>query len=215
MGCGARIKLSINKLNPQFFAGDFFIFDFQTKTMRTKTLLFLLLIISSDVLAQVPEHLQTDTKKIYVAFDEIDIDKLSAMILSPSEPNAVYDKLDAYFLNDQQKFRYVFTDAKFNYSDVKEIDGHSYCAVSFRNVIRITYFNPIEVTEVQKTLKEKFKAQSVVYEKARNSFLIVYNAKMVASLTNGAWQFAFIDQTLPTDISEGAVSDAVKKALAL
>jgi hypothetical protein len=183
--------------------------------MRTKTLLFLLLVVSSNVFAQVPEHLQTDTKQLYVAFDDIDIDKLSAMILSPSEPSIVYDKLDAYFLNEEQKFRYVFTNAKFNYSDIKEIDGRSYCVINFRNVVRITYFKPIEAAEIQKTLKEKFNAQSVVYEKTRNSFLIVYNAKMVASLTNGAWQFAFVDQTLPMNISEGAVSETVKKALAL
>lgn len=165
--------------------------------------------------AQTPKELQNDTKKLYIAFDEIDIDKLSVMILSNSEPTIVYDQLDAYFLTEDQKFRFVYTNATFNYSDIKTIDGNSYCAINFRNVVRITYFKPIDVANTQKSLKEKWNAQSIQYEAARNSFLIVYNAKMIASLRKGAWQFAFIDKTIPTEISEGIMTENIKNGLAL
>ena len=183
--------------------------------MKLKTCFLLLLLTIGRLSAQAPQQLQSDVKKLYVAFDEIDIDKLSVMLLSTDEPAKVYDKLDSYFLNDEQKFRYVYTNVKYNFGPIQEIDGKSYCSINFRNVVRITYFKPIDVASVQGMLKVKFNTESVVYEKARNSFMIVYNAKMIASQTGGIWQFAFADDTLPKEISGDIVPENAKKALGL
>ncbi len=184
------------------------------KNMSAKITLFLLL-LATGVFAQAPPALQADTKKLYSAFDDIDIDKLSAMIFSPLQPSEVYEKLDAYFLNDEQKFRYVYTNVKYNFGPVQTIDDKSYCMVTFRNVIRITYFKKIDVASVQADLKIKFNSTSINYEPARNSFLIVYNARMLAAQTGGVWQFAFLDHTIPDDISEGALTETIKKSLGL
>lgn len=176
--------------------------------IKSITILFLLCGLVSA--AQTPQQLQSDVKKLYVAFDEIDIDKLSVMLLSMDEPAKVYDKLDSYFLNDEQKFRYVYTNVKYNFGPIQTVDSKSYCVINFRNVVRITYFKPIDVASIQSMLKVKFNTESVIYEKARNSFIIVYNAKMIASQTGGIWQFAFADNTLPNDISGDVIRRILK-----
>lgn len=172
--------------------------------MKNILILFLFL-VGFTAFAQTPESLQSATKRLYVAFDEIDIDLLSQMICSAEENQMVYDQLDAYFLNDISKFRFVNTNAKITYSPIKVIDGKSYASIHFRNVIRITYFKPMQsVADTQQELKAKFKAQSVVYEKSRNSFMIVYTANLMAisETENPQWSFTFTDNTLPMNLSE-------------
>jgi hypothetical protein len=183
--------------------------------MKTKIAL-LLLLVSGTFFAQTSQTLQPDVKKLYVAFDEIDLDALTEMLCT-ADRQTVYGKLDAHFLNDTQKFRFVFTNAKFNYSDIKIINGEPFCGITFRNVVRITYFSAIDVAQVHQLLKNKFRAQSVVYEKARNAFLIVYNAKMIAHQDSsaGRWKFAFADDTIPQEISAGCVTNEIKNQLGL
>ncbi|HLA56513.1 MAG TPA: hypothetical protein VK623_10455 [Flavobacterium sp.] len=186
--------------------------------MKSKISAFLILFCCTFSFSQTAESLKTDTKKLYDSFDNIDIEGLTNMLCANGN-KADYDKLDAVFQDDGQKFRFVFTNAKFNYSPVKVIDGKSYCSISFRNVIRITYFKPINVDETQQSLKAKFSAQSVAYEKARNSFMIIYTAKLIAIAETGSeaggrtgeanaqWRFVFNDNTLPTEIFQGCLSD--------
>lgn len=155
-------------------------------------------------------------KKLYTAFHDIDIDYLSERLCSKSEGMELYAKLDSYFLNADQKFRYVMTNAKYDYAPAVMIDGVTYQPFKFRNVVRVTYFKPIDVGVKQSELKDLFAAQSVVYEKARNSFLITYQAKMLAySTPNAEWKFAILDNTIPRDITEGCIPEAVKKELGL
>lgn len=181
-----------------------------------KLLLLLLFFTASDMFPQASESLQLQTKKLYDAFNTVDIDLLTEMLCTNTDKQATYDKLDAAFLNEELKMRFVFTNAKFNYSSIKSIGSNSYSSINFRNVIRITYYNPIDVEAIQKSLKEKYNAMSVAYEKARNSFLIIYNAKLIASTDNGTvWRFTFDDNTLPAVISEGCVNENIKKEFAL
>ena len=173
----------------------------------------LLLLFPVLMLAQHPPD--ADVKKLYTAFHDIDIDFLSERICSPYEGMELYARLDAYFLNDSQKFRYVFTNAKYNYGPVISVDGIDYHPVDFRNVIRIPYFQPIDVASTQEQLKAKFAAQSIVYERARNSFLIVYQAKMLTWNAQGIWKFAILDQTIPKEITAGCLPESIKSRLGL
>ncbi|HEY0091623.1 MAG TPA: hypothetical protein VGB43_03970, partial [Flavobacterium sp.] len=122
-----------------------------------------------------------------------------------------------YFLNEENKFRYVFTNPKYKFSALKVEDGKTYAGVTFRNVVRITYFKPINVSETQNFLKDKFKASSITYDKNRNAFMIIYNARMIAvSEADGKWKFMFDDETLPRQISDKcSVSAGLKKELGL
>lgn len=180
--------------------------------MRKLLLTFLLVSVAG--LAQHPA--EREIKKLYTAFHDIDIDYLSEHICSKIEGMALYGELDGYFLNADQKFRYVMTNAKYDYAPAKSIDGVTYQPFKFRNVVRVTFFKPIDVVSKQNDLKERFAAQSVSYEKARNSFLIVYQAKMLAySADNSRWKFAVLDNTIPSEISKDCLSEAVKKELGL
>lgn len=179
-----------------------------------RKLLLGLLFVSVSGLAQNPADVAV--KKLYTAFHDIDIDYLSEHLCSKSEGMELYGKLDNYFLNADQKFRYVMTNAKYDYAPTKIIEAVTYQPFKFRNVVRVTYFKPVDVAAKQSELKDLFAAQSVTYEKARNSFLIVYQAKMLAySAANGDWKFAILDNTIPGDITDGCLPEAVKKELGL
>lgn len=176
-------------------------------------LLFLFVFASGMVFSQSP---LSDAKKLYTAFHDIDLETVSEMLCSNDSKEEVYKKLDAYFLSDESKFRYVQTNAKYNISPKKIIGDKSYHVVDFRNVVRVTYFKPIEVGATQKSLKEKFNAQSINYDKNRNAFLIVYTTKMIVfSESDGQWKFLFDDNTIPRDISESCIDTNVKKDLGL
>lgn len=196
MGCGSIIRSPLT--------GIFLYLDMKK---------ILLLLFPVLMLAQHPAD--ADVKKLYTAFHDIDIDFLSERICSPYEGMDLYARLDDYFLNDSQKFRYVFTNAKYNYEAALSINGLDYYPVNFRNVIRITYFQPIDVAATQEQLKAKFAAQSIVYERARNSFLIVYQAKILTWNAQGIWKFAILDQTIPQEITNGCLPQDVRSRLGL
>jgi hypothetical protein len=124
-----------------------------------------------------------------------------------------YTKLDGHFQNEEQKFRYVLTNIKYNYGPAKTIDGKTYYLITFRNVVRVTYFKPIDIASTQALLKEKFSAETITYDKNRNAYMITYNAKMVA-IEDSGWKFAFVDNTFPS-VSENCLTDNIKKELGL
>jgi hypothetical protein len=179
--------------------------------MRYFAILFL--ILGNQIRAQAPASLEAETKRLYTAFHDIDIDALTQMLCIKA--GDAYGKLDAYFLNDSNKFRYVFTNAKYNYGQAKTIEGMTYVPVSFRNVVRITYYKPLaNVLDKQNELKALFDAQTIAYEKARNSFLISYPAKMIAYGTGGsAWKFYILDATVPTSLTASCLDEAILKEL--
>ncbi len=139
-----------------------------------------------------PESLVSDTKKLYEAFDTIDLDGI-ALMMCPSNPDEFAQGLDQWFQNEEFKFRYVFTNAKYNYLKVDE----SQYTITFRNVIRITYFGKIEPEEKREELRRQFTPHTLTFDPARNCFLIVYPAKMTARQVEGSWKFSFDDQTIP------------------
>ena len=184
--------------------------------MKTKFLIVFLVFNCAVISAQTIQSLKADVHKLYTSFDDIDLEAVASALCSDKSADDVYKILDAYFLNDDNKFRYVYTNAKHNFSPFMVDDGKTYCVITFRNVIRITYFKPIDVASVQKSLKEQFNAQTIAYDKKRNAYLIVYNATMVAMSDGGVWKYMFADNTLPRQISENCkVPPAIKKELGL
>ena len=182
--------------------------------MKIKLLAIVLILFAESGYCQSLEKLRSDTKKLYAAFHDIDIEGITEMICTNGDTLAVKEQLDKWFLNDESKFRFVLTDAKYNISPIKKSDNKSFCEITFRNVIRITYFK-LQSTEVltqQKILKEKYNAQTITYDKTRNAFLIVYTAKLGAYADEGsAWKFIFYDNTVPESIIKNCFPDANKK----
>ncbi len=173
--------------------------------------LYFFLLVATTAFAQAPAGLQSEVKRLYTACHDIDIAALTEMLCTTGDD--AYAKLDSHFQNDETKFRYVETNAKYNYGPSKSIDGKNYYPINFRNVIRITYFKPIDVPAKQAELKALYNAQEITYNPARNAFMIVYYAKMVAIQDNG-WKFVFLDRTIP-HISQDCLTDSVKTALGL
>ena len=174
---------------------------------------FIFLFAAGLAKAQVPASLQADLKKLYVAFDDIDLEGLSQMLCT-GDPATLYGKLDAYFQNDENKFRYVMHAITYQFGKAVEADGKVFYPVSYRNIVRITYFHTVDVQEKQQTLKTQFGAESVSYDKSRNAFLVVYRARLVAFPDGGNWKYAFTDMTLPKDISAGCLPESLKNSLA-
>src|SRR5690606_10463842 len=98
--------------------------------MKIKFLTLLLVFEFTGAVSQVPATLQSEVKKLYIACHDIDLTALAEMLCAEDADG--YEKLDAYFLNDEQKFRYVQTNAKYNYGEIKTIGGKSYCPITFR-----------------------------------------------------------------------------------
>ncbi|HEX9979336.1 MAG TPA: hypothetical protein VGB50_02090 [Flavobacterium sp.] len=186
-----------------------------------KRILFLLFIafalVPMALSAQSSTALQSATKNFYEAMYNIDIDAISNMLCH--DKTDVYERVDNAFQNDDFKYRFVFTNAKFDYSAIKNINAKSYAVVNFRNTVRVTSYKPLtssQIAETQKRLKEKFGAKSILYEKNRNSFFIVYQAKLIAEAETGkSWKFIIYDNTLPKEISESCLSNSLKKELQL
>ena len=171
----------------------------------------LLLIVGGSMFAQAPASLQAEVKHLYTAAHDIDITTLTEMLCTDDAD--AYSKLDNHFQSDEQKFRYVFTNAKYNFGAEKTIDGKTYYPINFRNVVRVTYFKTVDVATRQETLKQQVKAQSIVYDKTRNAYLITYTAKMAAVNDNG-WKFIFLDETLPS-VYGSCLTENIKNTLAL
>jgi hypothetical protein len=209
MGCRQRITNVINKEIPGQPLGIFLYLMSKRTNMKTK--ICLLLLITGCVFSQTPASLQNEVKRLYTAAHDIDITTLSEMLCTTDAE--AYAKLDGHFQNEEQKFRYVFTNAKYNYGPGKAIDGKTYYLITFRNVVRVTYFKPIDIASTQALLKEKFSAETITYDKNRNAYMITYNAKMVA-IEDSGWKFAFVDNTFPS-VSENCLTDNIKKELGL
>jgi hypothetical protein len=172
-----------------------------------------LLVLLFPLLAMAQHPSDSDVKKLYTAFHDIDIDFLTERLCSSMSEPELYGKLDGYFLNDAQKFRYVQTNAKYNYGEAFTEGDVTYHPIQFRNVVRITFFKPIDVASTQAKLQSDFAAQSITYDKSRNAFLIVYQAKMLAYQQNGIWKFAMLDLTIPSEITAGCLPESVRNRL--
>ncbi|RZJ36183.1 MAG: hypothetical protein EOO51_02190 [Flavobacterium sp.] len=170
--------------------------------MKKLILLVIVLIAPIQIgFSQTAASLKNDLQKFYTSFNDIDLEAIAESLCSNSAQKELYDQLDQYFLNDNSKFRYVFTNVKYNIGPLTNKNGEQVTLVNFRNVIRVTYFKPIEVAKMQAELKQRYGAQTITYEKKRNAFLIVYNARLMAITSGKTWKFKFLDNTLPDGIN--------------
>ncbi len=175
--------------------------------MRYFILLFTTLCFSQQ------NSLSGQAAKLYDAIYNMDIEGILQMSCVPNDA-VNYDKLDKAFQNDEYKLRYSLTNAKYSVSDAKEFDGKTWNLITYRNVLRITYFRKLttaEIPQIQQSYKTKFSAQSVAYEKHRNSFLIVYQAKFLAYRSANESKMFVADDTLLTDMFKECISGDVKK----
>jgi hypothetical protein len=204
----------MNKKHPRLeMAGDFFIFD-KIKIMKT---IFLLLV--SGICFSQTADIKSKAARLYDAIYNIDVDQIIAMSCNTdADKTAIYDKIDKAFLNDELKLRFSLTGAKFDVSPEKIINDKLYHLVTYRNVLRITYYKPLsysDLVEIPKKLKQSLKAQSVKYEKHRNAFLIVYPGHFIASKVGNDWRITVADNTFQYRLFDDCLGQDVLKGFGL
>ena len=177
------------------------------KTCVMRAVILLLLFLSMIASAQ-PATLERDTKKLYEAFDTIDIDAIAEMMCNRVGAEAFKTDLDQWFQNDDFKFRFVYTNAKYEFR--KMAAAGEVFEIGFRNVVRITYFKPVDAVSKKEELQKMFHAQSATFDKARNCFLIVYKARLIAAAENDTWKFTFADATVPEKLSANCPPENLK-----
>lgn len=176
---------------------------------------YLLLFISTLCMAQrTPQYA---AEKLYDAIYNIDIEGILALSCLEITPEN-YDKLDQVFQNEDRKIRYSLTHAKYTIGEPKEIGGKSWRLITYRNVLRITYFKKLsdeEVASTKELLRQTYNAQSINYESNRNAYLIVYPAKLLAVSEGDMWKVVIADNTFLSDMFDICIPKEVKGAFGL
>ena len=174
--------------------------------------------------SQTLETLKSDTQKMYDASYNMDyetiLDYTHPKILELVNRDQMILAMEQTFENEQLKIRFVHSNPTFNYSDVKTIDGKSFCRVSYVNTMRMTFedkLTPKRAEEMVKDFKSSGDYSTVRFEKDRNSFFIEGNSIMIAisdDYTKETWKFVNYSKS-QTANSEMIIGKEVMNALGL
>lgn len=174
--------------------------------------------------SQTLETLKSDTQKMYDASYNMDyetiLDYTHPKILELVNRDQMILAMEQTFENEQLKIRFVHSNPTFNYSDVKTIDGKSFCRVSYVNTMRLTFedqLTPKRAEEMVEDFKSSGDYSMVRFEKDRNSFFIEGNSILIAisdESTKGTWKFITYSKRQTAD-SEMIVGKEALKLLGL
>lgn len=175
-----------------------------------KKLLPLLFLVFGHLSAQSLESLRVQTKKLYDANYTMDFPPLAEL----TYPKAVdmlggkdkfIQKLDSDYQNEEFRMRLELVSPKFSYSEIRKIEGKTFCMVTFKNPIRYFYEKPYSDAEGKQKaalLRSSTMAYEVVVEPKRNSINVKRNSKYVAVIddtTAGEWKFFNLDDVQQRD----------------
>jgi hypothetical protein len=191
--------------------------------MKTRLLLSLFL-VNLNCFSQ-STALKAATVAIYNANYTMDFDAIAELtypkIYEAQGKPAFVAKLDNDYLNDEFRMRIQMESSVFTYSDIKKIAGKTFCVVTYKNPARVFLEKKVEASEAAgkaAALKERYRANEVLFEPKRNSFNVKRISKLVVifdETTNGQWRFINFD-----DVDQRAAFDTlfgadVKKELGL
>lgn len=190
--------------------------------MKTKTL-FLFILFSLSSFSQSIEKLKAETKKIYDAnytMDFVVIAQLSyPKIIETIGKDAFLDQLDADYQNEEYRMRLELVTPVYNYSEIKKIEGKTFCVITYRNPIRYFFENKLTADTAAKKvtwLKERNTAQEVIFEPKRNSINVKRTSKFIAiadETTGNEWRFFNFDDMNQRRIFTEIFSESTKKEL--
>ncbi len=192
--------------------------------MKLKFQILLVLLSNVFGFSQTLETLKVDTQKMYDASYNMDyetiLDYTHPKILELVSRDQMILAMEHTFENEELKIRFVHSNPTFNYSDVKTIDGRSFCRVSYVNTMRMTFEDTLTQKRAEEMV-EDFKSSGdylmVRFEKDRNSFFIEGNSTMIAisdEYTKGTWKFINYSKRQTAD-SEMIVGKEAMKQLGL
>lgn len=193
--------------------------------MKTK-IIILFLLFSSLSFSQSLEKLKLETKKIYDANYTMDFDVIADLsypkiVESVGGKNSMLDKLDLDYQNEEYRMRLELVTPVFQYSELKKIEGKTFCIITYRNPIRYFFENKLNNdTALKKVdwLKENNNTKEVVFEPKRNSINVKRVSKLIAiadETTGNEWKFFNFDDAEQREIFKTIFNENIKKELGL
>ncbi len=185
----------------------------------------LFLFFSSITFSQPSESLKTATKNLYEANYLLTFETIVSLsypeMVTTIGKDALLDKLDKYYQNDDYSLREQLETLVFQYGKIKKIEGKSFCVISFRNPMR--YFFETKLTaetsaEKATWLKQINKTKEVTFEPKRNSFNVRRISTYVAVMdetTNNQWKFFNLDDANQLASFQTIFGESIKKELGL
>ena len=193
--------------------------------MKTKTLLFLLLLSTSFSFSQTLKELKEVTKKIYDANYNMDFDAITQLsypkMVETIGKDKFLEKLDTDYQNQEFRMRLELLAPLFQYDMVQKIGGKSYSIVTYKNPTRYFFEAKLnETTSAQKvaSLKENNTTQDVTFEPKRNSINVKRTSKFIAiadETTGNQWKFINWDDLKQRELFETIFGSELKKQLGL
>jgi hypothetical protein len=188
--------------------------------MRLKILIVLFTFYSTVSFSQSLENLKSETDILYSAFYNMDfktiLDKTYPKVFELEGRDAMLTKRDSLHQNQTTSYRYVYPKVNFSFSEIKEIEGKKFCTIKYNRAVRITFekkLNTQKAEEFQKSMKDSGKFKSVIFEKNRNSFLMIGPVTLIAvadETGNNNWTFIDIQDNLN---QLKVLSEQIKKEL--
>ena len=193
--------------------------------MKTK-FIFLFILFSSFSFSQSLEKLKLETKKIYDADYTMDFDGITDLtypkiVESIGNRDTFLEKLDLDYQNEEYRMRLELITPIFQYSEIKKIEGKTFCVITYRNPIRYFFENKLDnATALKKVdwLKENNNTKEVVFEPKRNSINVKRVSKLIAiadETTGNEWKFFNFDDSSQREIFKTSFNENVKKELGL
>jgi hypothetical protein len=191
--------------------------------MKTK-FIFLFTLFSSFSFSQSLEKLKLETQKIYDANYTMDFDVIAKLtypkiVESIGNKDSFLEKLDLDYQNEEYRMRLELVTPVFQYSELKKIDGKTFCVITYRNPIRYFFENKLNSDSSAKKvswLKENNNASEVVFEPKRNSMNVKRVSKFIAIVdetTGNEWRFFNLDDMKQRKIFSEIFSESTKKEL--
>ena len=191
--------------------------------MKTK-IIFLFILFSSFSFSQSLEKLKLETKKIYDANYTMDFDGITDLtypkiVESIGNRDTFLEKLDLDYQNEEYRMRLELITPIFQYSEIKKIEGKTFCVITYRNPIRYFFENKLNSDSASKKvnwLKENNNANEVVFEPKRNSINVKRVSKLIAiadETTGNEWKFFNLDDMKQRKIFSEIFSESTKKEL--
>jgi len=193
--------------------------------MKTK-FIFLFILFSSFSFSQSLEKLKLETKKIYDANYTMDFDVIAQLtypkiIESVGNKDSFLEKLDLDYQNEEYRMRLELVTPIFQYSELKRIEGKTFCVITYRNPIRYFFEKKLNSDSASKKvnwLKENNNTNEVFFEPKRNSINVKRVSKLIAiadETTNNEWKFFNFDDSSQREIFKTSFNENVKKELGL
>lgn len=168
-----------------------------------KKQLFLLLFIYLNSFSQSKEALQIATKKLYEANFVLDFEGIKELtypkVYEGIGEAAFVEQLETDFQNSDYRIRLQLEKVPFIFSEIKTMEGKTFCVVRFRNPKRYSFESKLSASSTEEKkiwLQQKEKTQNVIFEPNRNSFNVRSDSRYVAIFdleTFGEWKFFNLD----------------------